>query len=50
MSFTDPRSWHEEGLGGVDWIENLEADNDEYLEPFLNEGFESQPEDEEDET
>jgi len=29
----------------VDWCSDPAADNDETLEPFLDEGFESEPED-----
>ncbi len=45
MPFPEPFPW-------IDWISDPSADNDEYLEPFLDEGFESEPdsEDDEDET
>jgi hypothetical protein len=32
----------------IDWISDPESDNDEYIEPFLDEGFDSQTEENDD--
>jgi hypothetical protein len=34
-------------LNCPDWCSDPFADNDEYIEPWMDEGFESEPEDEE---
>lgn len=31
----------------IDWCSDPNADNDEYLEPWMDEGFESEPDEEE---